>query len=123
MAYFRSGAGGTFGGAAGGAVFNKGNIYGFLKQRLIQGHLFSTFYHSADKKNWQTWDAPVVDLKGGREIFSKRWLGSLLKKLKLREDLTEKQKIKALEKEQKKAEQILKNLELAKEKKDKLDKR
>ena len=37
-------------------------VYGFLKCNLLNDKLYSRFYYTTDKINWQTWDPPVCDL-------------------------------------------------------------
>ena len=72
IAYYRSGAGGNYGGDEGGLPVIEGNrdkyVYGFLRCRLTYGKMFARYHYTYDKKKWEFWDAPVWDMDKGEEI-------------------------------------------------------
>jgi len=66
--FYLSGAGGNMGATYRSKMDQP--IYGFLKSRLVKGKLYGTYYYTKDKVNWDTWNAPVFDLKNGEIIES-----------------------------------------------------
>ena len=70
IAFYLSGAAGNNGGACSGGDWEKGKVYGFLKQRISNDKLYSTYYYTSDKKNWETYDTPAHDLMSTTRLAS-----------------------------------------------------